>query len=717
MLIEDILKSLATRTLDTPYGISTARRSIASMEPCLSGGLCPTQIFKIASADLWAKELIDADSRLTYCNADMANPEHIEKSIRDGADITPHCVLEYDCILSSRSRDRDRDIIDQKGGLDIDTKMPLLWQHIQVQPIGKHVAVLSQDDQYTKCRFAIADTELGRDAATLARFGALRKSHGFRPSEFVPVEIVKGSDGKDVVRGWHIKRAACMEGSLVSIPANPDTAIIATYAKEFDGVATSFSKGLLKNQMVKSWAQTVYDSRPTMVAVGAPAPAEAKHTDCTCQKGGPARVPAGNSDGGQFASGSGGSAIAGKTSDDYRAHDHKCSTIKVDSHGQIKLKKPKDKAQAVEQLNAMGKILDMAKKAAKHAASLPKNDKEKVMANLRENHAVNQMKRSLGFAKSLLDTKSKDDLRELIDDLSAKYGIEPESEPADSDPELKAVELEIALTAIELTEKTMKTCPDCKKTYGEDGKCKGCGKSCEKSAGTGSDLLEGEACPRCKSGKLDSTGTCFDCGYLLGSNGKSLLSAGLTDKAFALTEKMYGSNPYPAGSWEAIQFQLRKSATGYLKSQGVDISEYAYVDLAATYTDSAVVCYSSNGMSKCWSIGYTMADGSVKWAGPPAEVEIQAVIVAKMLADLPQGLAVKAASDAVAKHIADHPTPAAPAAPSQPTITELSRRMAAAILTADGSGGEVGPAVETIRKAFATLKQHTEAAEIDSILR
>lgn len=267
MTLAELLESIRTRKAAhigaSAYGISVASAYLSAMAPCLTGGdLCPTKLFKLASGDLWAKELADAAERMTFCSAAMADPDLLSKSVREGTGIASGAVLEYDCILSSKNKDRDGDIIEQKGGLDIDLKMPLLWQHIQVSPIGKHVALLDQDEFTTKSRFAIADTELGRDAAVLVKFGALRKSHGFKPGEFAPLEIVKGGDGRDVVKGWHIKKAKCMEGSLVSIPANPDTAILQTYEKEFDGIATAHSRGLLKNALVKHWAKGVFDARP-----------------------------------------------------------------------------------------------------------------------------------------------------------------------------------------------------------------------------------------------------------------------------------------------------------------------------------------------------------------------------------------------------------------------------------------------------------------------
>jgi len=512
-MFEEILKSLESRQLDTGYGISTAQRTIKSIAACFTGGLCPTKIFDIASSEVWLKELEDSANRLTYCGKEMNDPDFITKSIRDGADITPGAILEYDAILSAKSRDRDRDIIDQKGGLEVDLKMPLLWQHIQVQPIGKHVALISQDEHKTICRFAIADTQLGRDAAVLVRFGALRKSHGFRPSDVAPIEIIKGADGKDLVRGWHIKKADCMEGSLVSIPSNPDASVLETYEKEFDGVVTPYSRGLLKNEGVVAWAKSVYDARPVqvqgMTIEKRKQVADATLAACTCQS---------------------------------------------------------------------------------------KKVSEPVVVK-----ATSEMSSS-GHAN------------------------------------------------------------------------------------------EGEDCPRCKSGKLDSTGSCMACGYV---HGKSLAEE-LGDKAFDLTTKYYGSNcPYPAGSFEAIQYSLANSAAAYLRGKEVEgITEYDYVYLVATFSDSAVVCWSRGDTRKCWRVSYEMSGDSPKFSGDPVAVEIQAVVVEKMLGNSTQSQVEAAVKNAT---------------PPVMTLTELARKMAGHILTADGTGGEVRIAVDTVSKSFATLKQCEDA--------
>ena len=288
--VEELFESIRERKTLDAFGIGVASAYVGAMGSCLDGaGLCPANIFKLAAGNRWQKELEDSVSRLVYSDESTVV---FEKSIREGTDISAGAVLEYDCVLSSKRQDRDRDIVEQKGGLELDPRSPGLWQHIQLSPVGKMVRLIEQTELFTKCRFAIADTELGRDAATLVKFGALRKSIGFKANEFSPLEIVKNAEGRDVVRGWHIKKSLGLEGSLVSIPANADANVLAVYAKEFDGLATAFSRDSLKEPLVKHWAKGIYDLRPVQVAgadIPAAAPAtekaDAPKTECGCGGG------------------------------------------------------------------------------------------------------------------------------------------------------------------------------------------------------------------------------------------------------------------------------------------------------------------------------------------------------------------------------------------------------------------------------------------------
>lgn len=262
--VNDILNSLRVNRTGSRWGIGTALQYVKSIEPCLSGGHCPTKLFGLASGEEWTKALGAAATQLVYC--EDSDPELISKSVREGASITPGAVLEFDCFLSTKQIDRDGDLVEPIG-MDIDPNMPLLWQHIQAQPIGKYLRTITQCDEFVKSSFAIADTELGRDSATLVKFGAMRMSHGFFPTEFRPREIVKGADGQNIVKGWHVPKSSVMEGSNVSIPSNVGARITSWSDGVNDGIATAYSRGKFYHPVVKSMAHAIFSSRPSTVNV------------------------------------------------------------------------------------------------------------------------------------------------------------------------------------------------------------------------------------------------------------------------------------------------------------------------------------------------------------------------------------------------------------------------------------------------------------------
>lgn len=255
--LTDLTDSLGNRMLLDRWGIGTALQYVKAVD-----GSGP-DIYSI-TPDAWAKEMQSAADRLTYCDETSGDTDFITKSIREGTDISAGAVLEYDARMVTKRRDRDGDIL-EPNGLDIDTKMPLLAHHVQAAPYGKHVAIVKQDDDVWVSRWAIADFPLGRDMAVLTRFGAIRKSHGFKPlpGEFEPIEVVKGANGERRANGWHVKKAGVFEGSGVSIPSNVDGNVLTIYEKQFDGICTAFSCDAFETDGMKMWAKSYYDQRPT----------------------------------------------------------------------------------------------------------------------------------------------------------------------------------------------------------------------------------------------------------------------------------------------------------------------------------------------------------------------------------------------------------------------------------------------------------------------
>lgn len=177
------------------------------------------------------------------------------KEVHDGA------IMQFQNVLTSKSQDRDGDILDPMGA-NIDPKSPLLWQHMPWEPCGKLAKTLAVNEDIVSTECAIADIPLGRDSATLVEFGALRISHGFVPVDY---DQRKDANGNSLT-GWDIKRYNVLEISLVSIPSNPDAVI------------TAFSRNKLFHPLTKGWGESLHRKRAPIVN-GATLPATEKTTD------------------------------------------------------------------------------------------------------------------------------------------------------------------------------------------------------------------------------------------------------------------------------------------------------------------------------------------------------------------------------------------------------------------------------------------------------
>lgn len=163
--------------------------------------------------------------------------------------ITP--VMDFEAVITTTNKDRDSDVLECEGA-EVDPVMPLLWQHIPEMPIGKFLRVTYRDKNIIKGASSIIDSPLGRDAAQLLEFGALRISHGFKPKR---VEQMQQAPD-DLWPGYRIPAYRMFEKSLVSVPSNPDAVI------------TAYSRNKLFDPMVKAWAKSISDARPTMVRGG-----------------------------------------------------------------------------------------------------------------------------------------------------------------------------------------------------------------------------------------------------------------------------------------------------------------------------------------------------------------------------------------------------------------------------------------------------------------
>jgi hypothetical protein len=180
--VNELIEAVASRTERGPL----ARRStwLRSVERCL-GGNCPTTFGNGGfPEERWKQALAEAESQLTWIDPD-GEPTEVERSTKSKAKGSTS-IMSFEAVPTSTRRDRDRDVLETKGAV-LDPRAPLLWQHIPMEPIGVLVARTRHTDNLLSAKWALADTALGRDAATLVELGALRMSHGFDPLEFEPI--------------------------------------------------------------------------------------------------------------------------------------------------------------------------------------------------------------------------------------------------------------------------------------------------------------------------------------------------------------------------------------------------------------------------------------------------------------------------------------------------------------------------------------------------
>lgn len=264
MAVRDALLK-AIRSRSDRSGVLTADRYFSAIKACFAdceGGFCPTKLFEAGTQEEWAKHLRKARKQLTFSSDDtIVVPDTITKSVAGDEDIAGS-ILNFNAIVTTSSRDRDKDILDTKGAV-LDPKSPLLWQHIRMQPIGKLVRQVQNTGNKLIAKFAIADTAQGRDAAALIELGALRISHGFDPTEYEP---------NDDDEGYLFSKFLIYEVSVVSIPAN------------MEAVITAYDRKQLKSALIGGWAKKAFDSRPTIVAVAADVPKKSAESSCECHK-------------------------------------------------------------------------------------------------------------------------------------------------------------------------------------------------------------------------------------------------------------------------------------------------------------------------------------------------------------------------------------------------------------------------------------------------
>lgn len=262
--LETLLASVRKRQA-TGQDIGLASSYLATLVPCLSNDACGVKFFKAEELPRWEQAIKEAANKLVYRHPDMTLEGGItliggsartfgQKRIKE---VSPGACMDFEGVITSKSKDRDGDVL-ESGGAEPDEKMPLLWQHMPMMPIGRIVEVTAKNKQRVAGHFSIVDSELGRDSAQLVEFGALRISHGFLPLEYEPLQKDGEGEGNGqrVMSGWHVLRFKILETSLVSIPSNEDAII------------TTWSRGKLHHPLVKSWAESLRRQLPASVRSG-----------------------------------------------------------------------------------------------------------------------------------------------------------------------------------------------------------------------------------------------------------------------------------------------------------------------------------------------------------------------------------------------------------------------------------------------------------------
>lgn len=265
MTLQEMLKRLRERQKKgKSHGIVSAYDYLQTLEGLGADHEAFQKFLELRKASDWGSILQKSKEALTYKNADtgvtggskdeegnivsFGTPKRKDVKMRKGS------IMELECILTTVNKDRDNDILEPEGA-ELDEKMPFLWQHIPIQPIGVYTGLVHRDANQIMVGYSIIDSLLGRDAAQLIEFGALRISHGFQPKQFKWIEEEPDANGI-CFGGFHVEKYEVMEGSAVSIPANKDAVI------------TAFSRQKLHHPMVKLWAGNLFDTRPTTKDTG-----------------------------------------------------------------------------------------------------------------------------------------------------------------------------------------------------------------------------------------------------------------------------------------------------------------------------------------------------------------------------------------------------------------------------------------------------------------
>lgn len=286
-VLERVLRLVTKRTMPTPkrQQIALASERVAPLIPCLEDGVCASSQKDLSS---WKSHLATISKRLEWLDDSMlvtarkrlkflpVNAEGKPAAsgavlLADGSPLvsTPGALMDFECVMTTTQQDREGDVL-EAAGAELDERMPLLWQHLPNFPIGRYVRTTFRDELHVRIQNAISDTLLGRDAAVLVEFEALRISHGFVPIEVEEIPAGPGDPAEAV--SFHVIRYKVLESSLVSIPANEGATI------------TAFSRGKLFHPVVKSYAESLRRKLPKQVTSGFASDAHAEEANVKPKK-------------------------------------------------------------------------------------------------------------------------------------------------------------------------------------------------------------------------------------------------------------------------------------------------------------------------------------------------------------------------------------------------------------------------------------------------
>lgn len=264
--MDEILKALQQR--ETLGRVRPASSFLKALDPCVTPE-CLTSVHELGTYHQWQEAVQKSGDTLTYFdeggNVILGGQKKdgqefggglqiVESEVKAAGGIeTAGAIMEFDAVITTSRRDRDRDVLETEGA-ELDPKSPLLFYHVPLMTLGKLVRQLKHTKTKLTGKLAIADTPLGHDAAGLVEFGALRISHGFRPSKFEPIKAKVGEE--EGPQGFRVIKFKIFEVSLVSVPSNEDAIVL------------SYSRGKLHHPMMKALAKAKWDALAPVVRSG-----------------------------------------------------------------------------------------------------------------------------------------------------------------------------------------------------------------------------------------------------------------------------------------------------------------------------------------------------------------------------------------------------------------------------------------------------------------